>query len=116
MRGRKKLKMPEMAGGSTPETKANDISLFADHDSRNGRYVRNCDPSQSERNQYLGNRRDAYRIQIGQDGDDEQGDSVDEADKTKPEEPNCLLACQFSSCRVHIVPNLSQQINGRPHH
>lgn len=47
-----------------------------------------------------------YRIQIGQDGDDKQWDSVEETDSTQPNKTQSFLPGKFSVRGVHVSPDL----------
>jgi hypothetical protein len=53
--------------------------------------------------------RDTNRIQIGQGGDDEQRQSVDETDNSEPKETHSLLPSNLSLRLVHVLPNLHFQ-------
>lgn len=49
---------------------------------------------------------DAHGIQVGQDGDDEQGHSVDETDEDQPEETDKLFTSKLSISPIHVGPDL----------
>lgn len=77
MIGRKNPKNPETAGGRTPEIKANEAGDAWAHCLKKGTYTRSC-----RRMRRFGIYRTgellAYRIEIGQNRDYEQGDGIEE--------------------------------------
>jgi hypothetical protein len=57
---------------------------------------------------FSGQKDNTHRIQVSQDGDDEQGHSVDETHENQPEKTDSLFMRKLTVSLVHVIPDLSR--------